>query len=89
VSYEFRADVGTKPDGTRDRRRFTYRSLKEARKELRRITSEVAAGRYHRPTDVTVAEACEAWLAGRRGLRQVTRYGYAMDLKPVVRHLGG
>lgn len=89
TTYEFRADVGTKADGTRDRRRFTYRTLAEARREYRRITSEVAAGTYNRPTAITVAEACEAWLAGRRGIRQVTKYGYEMDLKPVVRHLGG
>jgi hypothetical protein len=44
VSYEFRADLGTKPDGSRDRRRFTFRTLREAQKELRRISSEVAAG---------------------------------------------
>jgi site-specific recombinase XerD len=89
VSYEFRADLGTKPDGTRDRRRFTYRTQAEARKELRRITSEVAAGTYHRPTAITVDEACDEWLAGRRGVRQVTLYGYEMDLKPVRRYLGG
>jgi len=89
VSYEFRAEVGTKPDGSRDRRRFTYRRLDEARKELRRITSEVAAGTYHRPTAITVNEACDEWLAGRRGIRQVTLYSYEMDLKPVRRYLGG
>ena len=31
VTYEFRADVGSKPDGSRDRRRFTYRTYQEAR----------------------------------------------------------
>lgn len=89
VSYEFRADLGVKPDGTRDRRRFTYRTLAAARKELRRITSEVAAGTYHRPTAITVDEACEEWLSGRRGIRRVTLYSYEMDLKPVRRYLGG
>lgn len=89
VSYWFQLDLGTKPDGSRDRRKFTFRTKTEARKELRRISSEVAAGTYNRPTAVTVAEACEAWLAGRRGIRQITRYGYEMDLKPVIRHLGG
>jgi integrase len=89
VSYEFRAEVDTKPDGTRDRRRFTYRTLKEARNELRRITSEVAAGTYHRPTAITVDEACDEWLAGRRGIRHVTLYSYEMDLKAARRHLGG
>lgn len=88
MSYEFRADLGAKPDGSRDRRRFTYRTLAEARKELRRITSEVAAGTYHRPTSVTVDEACDEWLSGRRGVRRVTLYSYEMDLKPVRRYLG-
>jgi integrase len=89
VSYEFRADLGAKPDGSRDRRRFTYRTLAEARKELRRITSEVAAGTHHRPTAITVDEACDEWLSGRRGIRQVTLYSYEMDLKPIRRYLGG
>ena len=72
VSYEFRVEVGTKPDGSRDRRRFTYRTLAEARRELRRITSEVAAGTYHARATITVIEACDEWLAGRRGIRRVT-----------------
>ena len=89
VSYEFRCDVGLRPDGSRDRRRFTFRTLAEARRELRRITSEVAAGRYVKRSDLTVNEACDEWLAGRRGIRRVTLYSYEMDLKPVRRHLGG
>lgn len=89
VSYEFRVDVGAKPDGSRDRRRFTYRTLAEARREYRRITTEVAAGTYSRPTAMTVDEACDAWLAGRRGVRPVTLEGYATSLKPVRRFLGG
>ena len=32
TTYEFRADVGTKSDGSSDRRRFTYRTLAEARR---------------------------------------------------------
>ncbi len=51
MSYEFRADVGIKPDGSRDRRRFTFRTLAEARAEFRRITSEVAKGTYVRQLD--------------------------------------
>ena len=48
----------------------------------------MAAGTYHRPTAITVDEACDEWLAGRRGIRQVTLYSYEMDLKPVRRYLG-
>lgn len=89
VSYEFRADVGSKPDGTRDRRRFTYRTLGEAKREYRRITTEVAAGTYARKSAITVAEACDEWLAGRRGIRAVNMPSYTHDLKAVRRYLGG
>jgi hypothetical protein len=44
TSYWFRCDVGAKPDGSSDRRKFTYPTRAEARKALRRISSEVAAG---------------------------------------------
>lgn len=89
VSYEFRADVGVKPDGSRDRRRFTYRTKAEAQREYRRITTEVAASTYAKRSAITVDEACGEWLAGRRGIRRVTAYSYENDLKPVRRHLGG
>jgi integrase len=89
VTYEFRADVGIKPDGTRDRRRFTYRTLAEAKREYRRITTEVVTGLYTRRSTLTVADACDEWLAGRRGIRSVTLQGYTHDLAAVRRYLGG
>ncbi|MGV9837064.1 site-specific integrase [Nocardia niigatensis] len=89
ISYWFQADVGTKPDGTRDRQRFTYRTQTEARREYRRITSEVAAGTYIRPLDLTVDQACDEWIAGRRLRRQVTRNNYVNHLMPARRFLGG
>ncbi|HEY2503476.1 MAG TPA: site-specific integrase [Mycobacterium sp.] len=88
VSWEFRADVGVKPDGSRDRHRFTFRTYAEARRELRRITHEVAAGTYTRRTDITVDEACDQWLAGRRGVRPNTLDDYRNKLAPVRRYLG-
>jgi len=89
VSYWFQADLGTKADGTRDRRRFTFSTKAEARKELRKITTEVASGTYVKRSKLTVAEACDEWLAGRRGIRAVTLQGYRNSLKPVQRRLGG
>jgi integrase len=89
VSYWFQLDLGTKPDGSRDRRKFTFRTKKEAQRELRRISAEVAAGTYAKPTGITVDQACDQWLTGRRGIRRVTVYSYENDLKPVRRFLGG
>ncbi|MFD6677649.1 tyrosine-type recombinase/integrase [Rhodococcus zopfii] len=89
ASYEFRADLGLKPDGSRDRRRFTYPTLREARAEYRRITTEVAAGVHVARAKVTVGEHIEAWLRGRRDVRPVTLEGYRYALKPAVDRLGG
>lgn len=89
VTYEFRVDVGLRPDGSRDRRRFTYQKLAEARREYRRITTEVASGSYTRQSTTTVEQSCENWLAGRRNVRAVTREGYRLELLPVVRRFGG
>jgi len=57
MTYWFQLDLGTKPEGSRDRRKLTYRTKAEARKELHRISSEVAAGTYNRPTTLTVDDA--------------------------------
>jgi integrase len=89
VGWEFRCDVGVKADGNRDRRRFTFRTLAEARREYRRISSEVAKGTYVRQLDVTVDEAIDQWLKGRRGIRPVTLTSYRDALKPVCKRLGG
>ncbi|WP_433622266.1 site-specific integrase [Nocardia sp. CA-120079] len=89
VTYWFQADVGTKPDGSRDRQRFTYDTQTQARREYRRITTEVAAGTYARLLDITVDEACDQWLDSRRGIRRITLQGYRNDLKAVRRHMGG
>ncbi|MRH91553.1 tyrosine-type recombinase/integrase [Nocardia sp. SYP-A9097] len=89
VTHWFQADVGVKPDGTRDRQRFTYDTVTTARREYRRITSEVAAGTYTKLLDITVNEACDLWLDGRRGIRRITLEGYRNDLKPVRRRMGG
>ena len=88
VTYTFQIDVGTKPNGNRDRQRFTYRTLSEARREYRRITTEVAEDRYVRRLNLTVDEACAEWLKGRRGIRRVTLQGYENVLKPVRRRMG-
>jgi len=88
VTYEFRADVGSKPDGSRDRRRFTYRTLTEAKREYRRVTTEVVAGQFAKKSAMTVDEACDEWLTGRRGIRRVTLQGYTHDLSAVRRFMG-
>lgn len=88
-SHWFVVDTGTRPDGSRDRQRFTYRTLKEAQREYRRITTEIASGTYVRRQKITVAEFLNEWLDSRRKIRPVTLTGYRHALKPVIEHLGG
>lgn len=89
VSYRFQVDVGIRPDGTRDRQRFTFPTLAEARREYRRITTEVAAGAFVRRDSTTVAEYLSRWLDSRRDVRPNTLTGYRHSLKPVIEALGG
>jgi Flp pilus assembly CpaE family ATPase len=44
VSYALQIDSGTKPDGSRDRRRYTYTTMAEAKRDYARIITEAAAG---------------------------------------------
>ena len=88
VTYTFQVDVGTKPNGARIRQRFTYDSKTEARREYRRITTEVAAGTFVGRIDLTVAEVCDEWLKSRRDIRANTLRNYRDSLKYVKRDLG-
>ncbi|MGR6521807.1 tyrosine-type recombinase/integrase [Rhodococcus erythropolis] len=88
TSYTFQIDCGVRADGKRDRRRFTYSTLAEARREFRRISTEVDRGTYVGQTTMTVAECCTAWLESRRDIRANTRSHYAGSLKYAIRELG-
>lgn len=89
VTYAFQVDVGVRPDGSRDRQRFSYPTLAEARREYRKITTEVATGTFVRRDSTTVADYLTEWLQGRRDVRPNTLAGYRHSLKPVIDGLGG
>lgn len=80
-------DAGTKPDGSRDRRRYTYTTLAEAKREYARIMTEAAAGTLVRRAKLTVGEFLAEWLDSRR-VRPNTLDGYRAALKPVIDYLG-
>lgn len=88
TTYRFRLDVGTRPDGSRERQWFTYSTRAEARKEYRRISTEVEAGTFVKRDKTTVGVFLSEWLDGRRDVRPNTLAGYRYDLKPVIDHLG-
>ena len=86
--YRFIIDMGKRPDGKRDQRCFTFRTLKEARAERSRIISDPSRGTLVKPTKLTVGEAIDKWLAGRRNLRPGTARNYRYSLAMVSARLG-
>ncbi|WP_176739753.1 tyrosine-type recombinase/integrase [Micromonospora aurantiaca (nom. illeg.)] len=86
--YRFVIDVGTKPDGKRDQRTFTFDRLTDARAERARIISERAKGSYVRPSKVTLNDHLDQWLAGKRDLKESTRRNYVDALRPVRERFG-
>ena len=88
VSYTFQVDIGIRPDGSRDRQRFSYPTLTEARREYRKISTEVATGTFVKRDGTTVAAYLTEWLEGRRDIRPNTLAGYRHSLKPVIDSLG-
>jgi hypothetical protein len=87
VSYTFQLDAGTRPDGSRDRRRYTYPTLVKAKREYARIMTEAAGGTLVRRDKVTLGVFLAEWLDSRR-VRPNTLDGYRAALKPVIDHLG-
>ena len=88
ITYTFQVDIGARPDGSRERQRFTFPTLAEARREYRRITTEVAAGTFVKRDRTTLAEYLTSWLDSRRDVRPNTLAGYKHSLKPIIDHLG-
>jgi integrase len=88
VAYTFQLDIGVRTDGSRERQRFTFPTLAEARREYRRISTDIATGVFVKRSPTTVAEFLMTWLDGRRDIRPNTLEGYRNHLKPVIEHLG-
>jgi hypothetical protein len=88
VRYRFIIDMGPKPDKRRDQRCFTYDTLTEARAERSKIIADRSPGTLAAPTKVTVKEAIDKWLDGRRNLRPSTVRNYADSLRLVSDRLG-
>jgi integrase len=78
--YRFIIDVGKRPDGKRDQRCFTFRTMKEARAERSKIIADRSRGTLVKRSKVTLAQAIDDWLDGRRNLRPGTQRNYADSL---------
>lgn len=64
VAYTFQLDIGVRHDGSRERQRFTLPTLTQARREYRRISTDVAAGTFVKRNPTTVASSSwDGWMA--------------------------
>lgn len=89
IRYQLTVDVG-EIDGQRKQFRKRYPTEAAARDALDEVRGQVAAGTYVAPDRLTVAQACENWLAGKRAADRAesTVDGYAEKLSVVIAELG-
>jgi integrase len=84
--YEVRLEV-TGADGTRRQSRKRFRTLKVAVDAHATVTAGRAAGTFTAPSELTVKQACKAWLAGKR-IKPATHAAYSAALQPVIDRYG-
>jgi integrase len=87
LRYQLTVDVGV-VDGRRKQLRKRYKTEREARAALDAVRGDVAKGTYVHPSKITVAQACEDWLASKHGLKPSTLHGHRVNLAPALAELG-
>jgi integrase len=87
VRYQLTVDVGL-VDGRRKQLRKRFATEKEARAALDAVRGEVSRGTYVHPTKITLAEACENWLAAKHGLKASTLHGHRVNLAAAISEIG-
>jgi integrase len=87
IRYQLTVDVGI-VDGRRKQLRKRYATEKQARAALDAVRGDVAKGTYVHPTKVTLAEACENWLAAKHGLKPSTLHGHRVNLAAALAEIG-
>jgi hypothetical protein len=88
VKYRLIIDMGERPDGKRDQRCETFNRLTDAKARQAEIKNGRKKGTLVRPSKITVAQAIDGWLAGRRNLRPSTRRSYRDSLELAKTRIG-
>ena len=86
--YRFIVDMGSRPTAACINVRETYDTSKEARDERSKIIADRSRGTLVKPTKITVKQAIDKWLDGRRNLRTSTVRNYRDSLGLVTTSLG-
>ena len=71
VRYQLTVDTGI-VDGRRKQFRRRYATERDARDALAEIRGQLAQGSYVQPSQLTVRQACDDWLAAKHGLKPST-----------------
>ncbi|MEX3656917.1 site-specific integrase [Mycolicibacterium fortuitum] len=88
VTYEARINV-VLPDGRRMQPKRRFKTLEAAKDWHATTSAELAAGTHTPPSDLTVREAVEAWLAAKAArVKPTTADAYTAALAPVVDRYG-
>jgi integrase len=87
VRYQLTVDTGI-VDGRRKQFRRRYATEREAREALAEVLGQLAQGSFVQPSQLTVRQACDDWLAAKHGLKPSTVHGHRTSLTPVTVHLG-
>lgn len=88
VRYEVRLH-GSRSDGSRFQHRRRFKTVADAAAWHAKITAELAAGTHTAPTDLTVGQAIETWLAAKCArVKPTTAQAYTAALRPVVDRYG-
>lgn len=87
IRYEVVVDIGDPRSGKRRQTRRRFKTEAEARAFLAPILGDKAKGLHVAPTELTVAQAVERWLAAQRVERK-TREAYTNHLRPMVEAYG-
>lgn len=89
LRYEVTADAGSDPiTGRRRQVRRRFKTEREAREELGRITEQAATDTFVPRKAVTVEQLCKDWLASLHNARATTVAGYAYVLAPLRERFG-
>lgn len=88
VTYEARVSY-VAPDGRRVQPKRRFKSVDEAKDWHSKTMAELAAGTHTAPSDLTVREAVEQWLAAKSArVKPTTSDAYTAALQPVVDRYG-
>ena len=87
VRYQLTVDTGI-VGGKRKQLRRRNATEREARDALDEVRGQLTQGSYVQPSQLTVRQACDDWLAAKHGLKPSTVHGHSTSLTPVKVHLG-